>query len=234
MQIIGTAHMIAAIPVAWDAFHDPGVLTRTIPGLQSLEPTGKDAYKATVKAGVASIKGTYAGTVALTEHVEHESFLLKASGQGGPGTISADIRVRLAPAADGGTDIAWAADASVGGAIGGVGQRMLQGVARKMATQFFAAIDADIANGGAASADVTSAAEVDDQGVTPLGPTSGPASSPSASSPSAAPSAATTQPLHRAGAPAPAAPPVNVLTAAVVGALIALVGVLVGVLANRK
>ena len=229
MQIIGTAHMSASIPVAWDAFHDPGVLTRTIPGLQSLEATGKDAYAATVKAGVASIKGTYRGTVALTEHVEHESFLLKASGQGGPGTISADIRVRLAPAADGGTDIAWAADASVGGAIGGVGQRMLQGVARKMATQFFAAIDADIAHGGAASADVGSAAEVGAEGIAPLG------GSPSAAAPSAATSsAATAQPIHRAAAPAAVAPPVNVLAAALVGALIALVGVLVGVLAHRK
>ena len=50
MQIIGTAHMNAPIPVAWDAFHDPGVLTRTIPGLQSLEETDEDAYKATVSA----------------------------------------------------------------------------------------------------------------------------------------------------------------------------------------
>ena len=221
MQIIGTAHMNAPIPVAWDAFHDPGVLTRTIPGLQSLEETGTDAYKATVKAGVASIKGTYVGNVAITEQVEHESFLLKASGQGGPGTISADIRVRLAESGDGGTDIAWAADASVGGAIGGVGQRMLQGVARKMATQFFAAIDADIATGGAVPADT---ATVGDEGVTPLG----------GAVPDAKPSAAAEQPIHRASAPALATSPANLLTAAVVGAVIALAGVLVGILARRK
>lgn len=238
MQIIGTAHMNAAIPVAWDAFHDPGVLTRTIPGLQSLEETGKDAYKATIKAGVASIKGTYTGNVALTEHVEHESFLLKASGQGGPGTISTDVRVRLAPAADGGTDIAWAADASVGGAIGGVGQRMLQGVARKMATQFFGAIDADIANGGAASADV-SADEVGTEGVAPIGQAGTRAVSsadPGAAvgGPGTGAGPAAPRPVHHAPVPPPATSPVNVLTAAVVGALIALAGVLVGVLARRK
>lgn len=228
MQIIGTAHMDAPIPVAWNAFHDPGVLTRTIPGLQSLQETGADAYKATIKAGVASIKGTYVGNVAITEQVEHESFLLKASGQGGPGTISADIRVRLATATDGGTDIAWAADASVGGAIGGVGQRMLQGVARKMATQFFAAIDADIANGGAASADA-SAAAASTESVTPIGeatPSAGPAAGPTPS--------AVGQPVHHSPAPSPTTSSKNVLTAAVVGALIALAGVLVGVLARRK
>ena len=45
----------------------------------------------------------------------------------------------------GGTDLSYDADAVVGGVIGGVGQRMLTGVAKKMAGQFFAAVDADIA-----------------------------------------------------------------------------------------
>ena len=45
----------------------------------------------------------------------------------------------------------------MGGAIGGVGQRMLMGVAKKMATQFFAAVDADIA-GIRAPATATAAA----------------------------------------------------------------------------
>ncbi|MGA4670731.1 SRPBCC family protein [Propionibacteriaceae bacterium Y1923] len=230
MQITGTAHMNAPGPVAWAAFHDPGVLTRTIPGLQSLEETGKDAYKATIKAGVASIKGTYSGNVALTEHVEHESFLLKAAGQGGPGTISADVRVHLAPAADGGTDINWTADASVGGAIGGVGQRMLQGVARKMATQFFAAIDADIANGGAAATEAAplEAGTADDA----AGPAASPAAAPAAGA--AAPGPQPARAVHQAPAAAAAASSTTLLGAAVVGALIALVGVLVGILAGRR
>ena len=50
--------------------------------------------------------------------------------------------------AAGGTDLTYDADAVVGGTIGGVGQRMLNGVAKKMAGQFFAAVDADIASGG--------------------------------------------------------------------------------------
>ena len=219
MQIIGTAHMNAPIPVAWDAFHDPGVLTRTIPGLQSLEETGQDAYKATVSAGVAAIKGTYTGNVAITEQVKHESFLLKASGQGGPGTISADVRVRLSEAEDGGTDIAWAADASVGGPIGGVGQRMLQGVARKMATQFFAAIDADIASGGQGT---PGPAEVSGDGAQ---------GADSATDGSPATAGATSSPrTFAAPAPTSAGTPslIGLLAAAALGAVVALLGVLIG------
>lgn len=222
MQITGTAHMNAPIPEAWAAFHDPGVLSRTIPGLQSLEQTGEDAYKASVSAGVASIKGTYIGNVALTEQVEHESFLLKASGQGGPGTISADVRVRLTEADDGGSDITWGADASVGGAIGGVGQRMLQGVARKMATQFFAAIDEDIATGGKGAPQAAEQGpDQAEQTADPQGPSS---------------QAATGQVWHKpAAAAAPAAAsPRDLALGAVLGAVIALAGVAIGVAAGRR
>jgi hypothetical protein len=70
---------------------------------------------------------------------------MKASGAGAPGTVDADVVVRLAPGAAGGTDLTYDADAAVGGVIGGVGQRMLAGVTKKMAGQFFSAVDADIA-----------------------------------------------------------------------------------------
>ena len=70
---------------------------------------------------------------------------MQASGAGAPGTIDADVKVQLAPSAAGGTDLSYDADASVGGAIGGVGQRMLAGVTKKMAGQFFTALDRDIA-----------------------------------------------------------------------------------------
>ena len=81
-----------------------------------------------VTAGVAAIKGTYAGEVSLADLVAPHSLTMKASGAGAPGTIDADVKVRLAPAAGGGTELTYDADASVGGAIGGVGQRMLAGV----------------------------------------------------------------------------------------------------------
>jgi hypothetical protein len=95
--------------------------------------------------GVASIKGTYEGDVILTELDPPGSFALKVIGVGAPGTVGADVSFRLQESAAGGTDLSYEADAVVGGAIGGVGQRMLVGVAKKMAGQFFAAVDADLA-----------------------------------------------------------------------------------------
>jgi hypothetical protein len=70
---------------------------------------------------------------------------MRASGAGAPGTIEADVAVTIEGCEDGGTRVTYHADAEVGGPIGGVGQRMLSGVTKKMAGQFFAALDADIA-----------------------------------------------------------------------------------------
>jgi carbon monoxide dehydrogenase subunit G len=145
MKFAGTATLDASPQQVWDAFHDPAVLERCLPGCESLTPLGPDEYAMTVTAGVAAVKGTYDGRVALLDPTPTEQFTLKATGAGGPGTVSADVVVRLAPSASGGTDLSYDADAVVGGVIGGVGQRMLTGVTRKMAAQFFAAVDADIA-----------------------------------------------------------------------------------------
>jgi len=145
MKISGTAVLNAPVDQVWAAFNDPAVLARTLPGCQELREVGPDAYKMTIIGGVAAIKGTYEGDVALTEQNPPGSFVLKAAGVGAPGTVSADVKVNLLESATGGTELSYAADAVVGGVIGGVGQRMLASVAKKMAGQFFAAVDADIA-----------------------------------------------------------------------------------------
>jgi carbon monoxide dehydrogenase subunit G len=146
MKLAGQATLHAPIERVWQALNDPAVLVRTIPGCQRLEATGPDAYAMTVTAGVASIKGTYAGTVALADLRQPHSFVMKATGAGGPGTVSADVRVSLAEV-DGNTELSYDADAVVGGVIGGVGQRMLVGVAKKLAGEFFAGVD-EVLTGG--------------------------------------------------------------------------------------
>jgi uncharacterized protein len=55
--------------------------------------------------------------------------------------------VALDGQADGTTRVTYDADAVVGGTIGGVGQRVLGGVARRMAGEFFSAVDAHLTTG---------------------------------------------------------------------------------------
>lgn len=141
MKVTGTSHLTAEPALVWRALNDPATLVGTIPGCQRLEAVGGDVFKMTISAGVGSIKGVYDGEVRLTDQREPGSFRMHAQGAGAPGTIGADVLVTLAPADQGGTELTYDAEATVGGMIGGVGQRMLAGVSKKMAAEFFRNVD---------------------------------------------------------------------------------------------
>lgn len=141
MRIAGNATLHAPVEAVYAALRDPRVLVRTIPGCERLEQVGEDAYAMTVTAGVASVRGTYAGDVRLTDQRAPHGFVLRASGSGAPGTVSADVTVELSPGSNGTTELSYDADAVVGGMIGGVGQRLLSTVAKRTAGDFFTAVD---------------------------------------------------------------------------------------------
>jgi carbon monoxide dehydrogenase subunit G len=141
MKLSGEATLHAPVDRVWRALNDPAVLVRTIPGCERLESRGPDAYSMTVTAGVAAVKGTYTGEVALSEKEEPHSFLMTASGAGAPGTVRTDVRVALDPVGEAQTLLRYDADAVVGGMVAGVGQRMLAAVGKRMAGEFFAAVD---------------------------------------------------------------------------------------------
>jgi uncharacterized protein len=198
MKISGTARLSADRATVFNAFQSPDVLVRTLPGCQRLEVTGPDRYKMTVAAGVGSIKGVYDGQVELSNKQEPTSFRMTAQGAGAAGTIGADVLVTLAEHDDGGTALIYEADAVVGGMIGGVGQRMLTGVSKKMAAEFFSNVDTLLAAGVAATAQLPAdGAAPEPSGLASLGlpPDPSTGAAPSAVRSAAAPSA----PAHNAG-----------------------------------
>jgi len=149
VKITGEAVLQAPLPKVWDALLDPQVLVRTIPGCERLETTGENAYAMTVTVGIAAIKGTYTGSCKITDLDSHRSLRLSAEGSGAPGTISADVDVRFSEdESTGFTVLQYGADTVVGGMIGGVGQRMLSSVSRRLAAEFFTAVEQDVTGGG--------------------------------------------------------------------------------------
>jgi len=149
MKFTGENTLHAPVEKAWDALLDPAVLVRTIPGCERLEALpadqGENAYAMTVTAGVAAIKGTYSGSCVLTDLEPHESLVMKLDGAGAPGTVDATVDVAFADLGAEGTRISYEADAVVGGMVGGVGQRMLSSVSKRMAGEFFSNVGNAIA-----------------------------------------------------------------------------------------
>lgn len=223
MKVSGSAQLDATPEQVWDALLSPEVLVRTIPGCERLEATGENAYAMTVSAGVASIKGTYKGSVELDDLHPHSSLTMRAKGSGAPGTIAVDVAVTFEPADESTTHITYDADAAVGGMIGGVGQRMLTSVSKRMAGEFFKAVNKTLS------------------GEMPAEPPSG-SDDVSATAGAGGPAPAEQGPQGQAGMPqvyaqpgiAPKEDGGQFLKGVAVGAAVALVGVAVGSVAARR
>jgi carbon monoxide dehydrogenase subunit G len=144
VNLDGSAVLSATPEQVWAVITDPAVLARTIPGCESLQQVGEDSYTMVVSAGVGAIRGKYAGEVRLADLSFPTSYVMHASGSGGPGSVRATVQINLSPSGEG-TELTYSADAVVGGAVAGVGQRMITGVAKRMAGQFFSAVDKELA-----------------------------------------------------------------------------------------
>jgi carbon monoxide dehydrogenase subunit G len=156
VNLDGSAVLSGSPEEVWAVITDPAVLARTIPGCETLEQTRDDEYRMNVSVGVGAIRGTYGGEVKLSDQQRPTSYVMHASGAGAPGNARATVTINLEPAGDGKTNLTYSADAVIGGPVAGVGQRMITGVAKRMAAQFFKAIDDELT--GVAPAPVAAAA----------------------------------------------------------------------------
>lgn len=143
MKIEGTQELHAQRDRVYSALTDPEVLRRCIPGCESLEKTAEDTYSATLKAGVGSIKGTFKGEVRLEDMRPPEHYRIVVEGKGAIGFAKGSADFDLEEK-DGVTVIKYSGELQIGGTIAGVGQRMIQGAAKMMASRFFAALEAEV------------------------------------------------------------------------------------------
>ena len=138
MRFEGDAQIPATPEAVWAGLNDPDVLRQSLPGCQSMEQTGEREFTATVVTKVGPISATFRGKVELADLDPPHGYTLKGRGQGGPaGFAKGEARIRLTPDGDG-TRLAYVADADIGGKIASVGGRLIQGVAKKTADDFFA------------------------------------------------------------------------------------------------
>lgn len=143
MKVEGTYTLPAPRQRVWELLNDPKVLARATPGVKQLDPVGVDIYKATIEVGVGPVKGTYAGQVSIADKMPPERLTLKVEGAGRPGTIKATGELHLEEH-DGQTVVAYFGDAQITGVIASVGHRLIGGVAKQMATEFFKALEKEL------------------------------------------------------------------------------------------
>ena len=145
-----TGEQLIALPqqATWDALNDTAVLMDCIPGCDSIDKQSDNEYLLTMTAKVGPVSAKFKGKMTLLDVQAPDAYTLQFEGQGGvAGFAKGEARVSLAPEADG-TRLSYSVKASIGGKLAQVGARLIDGVAKKMAEQFFTAFNKR-ASGGA-------------------------------------------------------------------------------------
>lgn len=146
MKIEGIYDVKADRGRVWAALLDPEMLTKTMPGCEKLEEVGPGRYKATLTVGIAAIQGTYEGRVELRDLDPPARYTMTVEGSGSPGFVRGDAVMELSDV-EGGTRVSFTANVQMGGLIAGVGQRLIGGVAKMLADQFFSRMAEQIQGG---------------------------------------------------------------------------------------
>jgi hypothetical protein len=129
----------------WDALNDPEVLKACIQGCETIERVSDTEFKVALTAAVGPVKAKFNGKLLLSDLNPPTSYALTFEGSGGAaGFGKGGATVVLAPEGDG-TKLVYSAKATVGGKLAQVGSRLIDGVAAKMASDFFVRFNEKIA-----------------------------------------------------------------------------------------
>ena len=146
MEMQGSRRLAVPQQQAWEALNDPQVLKVCIPGCDRVEATGDNQYAIGMAVKIGPVSARFNGKILLADVMPPNSYTLNFEGQGGAaGFGKGSAKVNLAPPAEGaGCELTYTASAQVGGKIAQVGQRLVDGVARSMAEDFFRRFDEEM------------------------------------------------------------------------------------------
>ena len=175
MNLTGEYRISAPREKVWEALNDPEVLKQCIDGCQELTKDSDTQFSAKVTAKVGPVKAKFAGKVTLSELDPPNGYRISGEGQGGvAGFAKGGATVKLTEDA-GETILNYEATAEVGGKLASVVSRLVEGVAKKQADDFFGKFS-EIVGGGAeaatpeeAAAETATAAEsTESAGISPM------------------------------------------------------------------
>ena len=159
MEMTGEQIIPAAQAEVWRGLNDPEVLKACISGCESIEKLTGTEYAVVTIAAIGPVKAKFKGKLLLADLDPPNSYSLSFDGQGGAAGFGKGT-AKVSLAADGaGTRLSYAVKAQVGGKLAQIGSRLIDGVAKKMADDFFSAFNQKIGGPAPAAAEPPAGAE---------------------------------------------------------------------------
>lgn len=137
INMTGEETLPATRELVWEMLNDPEVLQACIPGCESLERDEDGGLRAVARVKIGPVKARFKGKVRFEDVQAPKSYRIVGEGDGGiSGFAKGGAAVDLDTRGDE-TVLRYKADAQVGGKLAQLGSRLVDGVARKMADEFF-------------------------------------------------------------------------------------------------
>ena len=137
MTMSGEQILAAPRETVWARLNDPEVLKACIPGCETLEVTGENEFLAVATNKIGPVKARFKGKVKLSDLDPPKSYRLSGEGDGGiAGFAKGSVTVDLTEREDG-TCLTYNVEVQIGGKLAQLGQRLINGTAKKLADQFF-------------------------------------------------------------------------------------------------
>jgi carbon monoxide dehydrogenase subunit G len=145
MHFEGTLSILAPRAKVWDYLTDPEKVSRSAPGLESLEivEPGKK-FRATTSIGFGSVKVRFVNDVEWVDLDPPNRAQMKAHGTAPGSGVDATTSMTLTDGQDGATDLAWTADVQVVGTVASLAARLMSGVTKKLTAAFFESVREEI------------------------------------------------------------------------------------------
>ena len=138
MEIKGEYKIPASREKVFAALNDPAVLQACIPGCEELEKTDDHNFRVVAKMKVGPVSARFRGRVTLSDLDPPNGYRISGEGEGGiAGFAKGGATVGLTES-DGGTLLKYDVEAQIGGKLAQLGQRLINGTAKKLADEFFA------------------------------------------------------------------------------------------------
>jgi carbon monoxide dehydrogenase subunit G len=137
MTMNGEYQLQASRDVVWQKLNDAETLKACIPGCEELTKASDTSFEATAVIKIGPVKARFKGKVDLTDLDPPNGYRISGEGNGGvAGFAKGGATVKLEEK-DGGTLLKYDVDAQIGGKLAQLGQRLVNGAAKKVADEFF-------------------------------------------------------------------------------------------------
>lgn len=137
MNVNGEYRIPATRERVWEALHDPETLRACIPGCEALGLVGEGAYEGRIATHVGAVNTVFEGRMTVQESAFPATYTLTGHARSATtGLADGEAAVTLTAEA-GGTLLGYRARIELGGRLGSVGNRLLHGLAIRLANEFF-------------------------------------------------------------------------------------------------